>query len=199
MFRAVVIVMNELSPLDEVMQTQEVDRLRALSRTAMLTNARVFLENTAHMDDSETVETVEQRVMRMENVLEYAESAEVIALALALNRPITVFAHIDSYHEVDYNHVYAPAELQQRLRFDPVGAVGDRIIIFHDTRQNHFSALRRAPLLPVRARESCTHRGHPWMHTLCVATDVLTDADCRSCPHWQHRQHTLFVLTRCLS
>jgi len=154
MFRAVVIVMNELSPLDEVMQTQEADRLRALSLTAMRTNARVFLENTPHMD---TNETVEKRVMRMGNVLEYAESAEVIALAVALNRPITVFTHTNPYHEVDYNHVYAPAELQESLRFDPEHAVGDRIIIFHHTRQNHFSALRREHL-PVRARESCKQR-----------------------------------------
>ncbi len=168
MFRAVVIVMNELSPLDEVMQTQEADRLRALSLTAMLTKARDFLENTAHMD---TNETVEQRVMRMGNVLEYAEFAEVIALAVALNRPITVFAHTSSYHEVDYNHVYAPAELEERLSFDPGNAVGDRIIIFHHTRQNHFSALRRAHL-PVRARESCKQRGHPWMHKLFALTDA---------------------------
>jgi hypothetical protein len=123
--------------------------MRAQTVTAMLTNARPFLENSQHIDAGDDIVL---RAQRMSNVREYAETAEIIALGLAINRFITVVTLVDPYQDADYNRAYAPEEMHAVLRVEPPGAVGEPIVIFHHTRDNHFSALRRAPL-PVRDLE----------------------------------------------
>ena len=129
MFRAVALVTHELTPLDDTQEEVETDRLRTIAMTAMRTNTGSLVEDTYNWN---VTEDFDRSIKHMDKTTEYAESAEVIALTVDLNRTITVVAHIDAFHVVDYRHVYAPHELQEHLNFDPAIPDGDRIVIFLD-------------------------------------------------------------------
>ena len=87
MFRAVALVTHELAPLDDTQEEVETDRLRTIVMTAMRTNTGSLVEDTYNWN---VTEDFDRSIKHMDKTTEYAESAEVIAPTVDLNRPITV-------------------------------------------------------------------------------------------------------------
>ena len=172
MYRAVAKGANEGAPLDQQQATKEADRLRKIGVDAMGGAARILLAGTQNMDANETIEDRQRRMRRPD---EYAESAEVVALSVAMGRPVTVLLHRDSHHVVDYNKVYTREELAEHLRVDPDpdpdpdadprDPAAKRIFIFHDGHL-HYSALRRVTRR-VRVRDSCPRAFYSFVRCMC--------------------------------
>jgi hypothetical protein len=164
MFRAFAQGANQgFQPLDQEQETKEADRLRHIGVEAMGRAAREFLEGTQHMDANESIEN---RMLRMRRHDEYAELAEVVALSVAMRRPVTVLVHRDPRHHLDYNNVYTREELVPHLEFDPAPGfpTGNRIFLFHEGR--HYSAVRLVTRR-VRVCESCPQGFYSVVRCMC--------------------------------
>jgi hypothetical protein len=162
MYRAFAKGSNEGAPLDPEQETKEADRLRDIGVSAMGGDARIHLEGTQHMN---TNESIEDRMLRMRRPDEFAESAEVMALSVAMRRPVTVLVH-RRRHRVHYNTVYTREDLEPVLEFDPPQRhpTANRIFLFHE--DQHYSAVRLVPRR-VRVRESCPQGFYSVVRCMC--------------------------------